>query len=250
MKLEGKVALITGGSTGIGAAIATLFVREGCKVAINFSRKDAPAIELCKQLNEISPESAIYIKANVGEEADVKRMVKTVNETFGDIDILVCSAGIDQKISVEDMTIQDFDRVAGIDLRGTVLCNLECIPAMVKKGWGRIINVSSQLGQKGGPLTAHYAAAKAGVIAWTKSLAYELSEKGVLCNVIAPGPIATPLLDDCPAEFLEPKLKGMPIHRLGTVWEVAPTAVLLASDPDGSYYTGQTLGPNGGDVML
>ncbi len=250
MKLENRTALVTGGASGIGRAIATQFVREGATVVINHYNTLMEAEAVVAELNNIRPNSAYYTEADVSDAAQVDAMVEKAKEILGKIDILVCSHGIDQKISIQEMTVEDFDRMIAIDLRGVFLCNKAVIPGMLENGWGRIINVTSQLGQIGGALTSHYAAAKAGVIAFTKSLAYELSKQNVLCNCIAPGPIRTPILDMCPDEFLIPKLASMPIGREGTVWEVAPTAVLLASDPDGSFYCGQTLGPNGGDVML
>jgi 3-oxoacyl-[acyl-carrier protein] reductase len=121
---------------------------------------------------------------------------------------------------------------------------------MVERGFGRVINIASQVGQKGGAGLSHYAAAKAGVVGLTKSLAREVSKQGVTVNCIAPGPIVTPLGGDLSDEWTGPLLAGLPLGRFGQPEEVAPTAVLLASDPGGNIYTGQTLGPNSGDVML
>ena len=148
------------------------------------------------------------------------------------------------------MTMQEFDRMINIDLRSVCLLNKLVLPQMLERGWGRIINVTSQLGQKGGMNTAAYSAAKAGVIAFTKSLAQEVGKKGVNCNCIAPGPVDTDMFNSNPPEWIENKLGELPLGRMGRCEEVAPTAVLLAADPDGNIYLGQTLGPNCGDVML
>jgi 3-oxoacyl-[acyl-carrier protein] reductase len=139
--------------------------------------------------------------------------------------------------------------VLAVNLRGPFLCCRALIGPMLERGSGRIINIASQLGQIGGSEVAHYSASKAGVIGLTKALAREVSHRGVLVNAIAPGPIVTPLLDGETEEWRAAKLAELPMRRFGRVDEVTPTAVMLAS-ADGSYYVGQTLGPNGGDVML
>ena len=150
---------------------------------------------------------------------------------------------------LEDMPVADWDRVLNVNLRAVFLCTRVFIGPMLAQGWGRIINIASQLGQIGGIEAVHYSASKAGVIGLTKALAREFSHRGVLVNAIAPGPIQTPLLDGETEEWRSAKLAELPMRRFGTVAEVTPTAVLLASS-DGDYYAGQTLGPNGGDVML
>jgi 3-oxoacyl-[acyl-carrier protein] reductase len=176
-------------------------------------------------------------------------MAATALARFGRVDILVNNAGIFTESLLEKMPVDDWDRVVNTNLRGTFLCTRALVNQMLERGDGRIINIASQLGQIGGGSVSHYAASKAGVIGLTKSLAREVSSRGVLVNAIAPGPINTPLLDSETEEWRSAKLAELPIGRFGTVDEVTPTAVLLAS-ADGSYYVGQTLGPNGGDVML
>jgi 3-oxoacyl-[acyl-carrier protein] reductase len=165
------------------------------------------------------------------------------------VDILVNNAGIFTQSLLEDMPVADWDRVLNVNLRAVFLCTRVLIGPMLARGWGRIINIASQLGQIGGIEAVHYSASKAGVIGLTKALAREVSHRGVLVNAIAPGPIQTPLLDGETEEWRSAKLAELPMRRFGTVAEVTPTAVLLASS-DGDYYAGQTLGPNGGDVML
>jgi 3-oxoacyl-[acyl-carrier protein] reductase len=186
----------------------------------------------------------------VSDEADVERMFATATERLGTIDVLVNNAGILTEHQVIGMPTRLFDEMIAVNLRSVFLCCRAALPAMVEQGFGRIINIASQVGQKGGPGLAHYAAAKAGVVGLTKSLAREVSKQGVTVNCIAPGPIVTPLGGDLSDEWTGPLLAGLPLGRFGQPEEVAPTAVLLASDPGGNLYTGQTLGPNSGDVML
>jgi 3-oxoacyl-[acyl-carrier protein] reductase len=191
----------------------------------------------------------LFVRCDVSQEADVAAMTSAVLGHFGRVDILVNNAGIFTQSLLADMSVADWDQVLGVNLRGTFLCTRMLIGQMLERGSGRIINIASQLGQIGGVEAVHYSASKAGVIGLTKALAREVSAAGVLVNAIAPGPISTPLLDGETEEWRSAKLAELPMGRFGTVAEVTPTAVLLASD-DGAYYAGQTLGPNGGDVML
>jgi 3-oxoacyl-[acyl-carrier protein] reductase len=147
------------------------------------------------------------------------------------------------------MSVEEWDRVLGINLRGTFLCCRFALPHMLGRGEGKIVNVASQLGQVGAPELAHYCASKGGVIAFTKALAREVAARGVLVNAVAPGPISTGIMPSDSEEQEERFKAALPIRRFGAVEEVAPTVVFLASD-EASYYVGQTLCPNGGDVML
>jgi 3-oxoacyl-[acyl-carrier protein] reductase len=204
-----------------------------------------PVIEAIRQAQQ----KALYFHTDVADEKQVQAMVNAALEAFGHIDILVNNAGIFTQSLVEDLPVADWDRVLNVNLRGTFLCTHYVLPHLLKQGWGRIINIASQLGYIGGVEVAHYCASKGGVIAFTKALAREVATRNVLVNGIAPGPILTDLLASETEEWKAAKLAELPIGRFGEVREVVPTAVFLASD-DASYYVGQILGPNGGDVML
>jgi 3-oxoacyl-[acyl-carrier protein] reductase len=247
-KLPGKVAVVTGAASGIGHGIAVAFAREGADVAVV---DIAPEEKAAGVLGDIAAHGrqALFARCDVSDETDVGAMAAAVLERFGRVDILVNNAGIFTQSLLADMPVADWDRVVNVNLRGTFLCTRVLIGQMLERGSGRIINIASQLGQIGGGEVAHYSASKAGVIGLTKALAREVSHRGVLVNAIAPGPIETPLLDSETEEWRSAKLAELPIGRFGTVAEVVPTALLLASE-DGAYYAGQTLGPNGGDVML
>jgi len=250
-KLDGKVALITGASRGIGREIALAFAREGADVACNYHRRQDEADSLVAAITAMGRQ-AVAIAADVAKAAEVERMVAETLAHFGRIDILVNNAGFANLHPVETMPIAVWDEIIDTHLRGTFLTTRLVLPGMLERGNGRIINMASQLAYKGREGWAPYSAAKAGVIAFTRVLAHEVSRRGVLVNCIAPGPIATGIVPQTappdPAEeacFAD----SLPIGRVGTVEEVAPTAVFLAS-ADSTYYVGQTLGPNGGDVML
>jgi NAD(P)-dependent dehydrogenase (short-subunit alcohol dehydrogenase family) len=247
-KLEGRVAVVTGAASGIGKGIAIAFAREGARIVVADRSGEKAATAVLAAIAEFGGE-AIFVRTDVSDETSVNEMAAKAIERFGRVDILVNNAGIFSESLLENMPVAEWDRVVGINLRGTFLCSRALVGQMLDRGDGRIINIASQLGQIGGVSAAHYVASKAGVIGLTKALAREVSHRGVLVNAIAPGPIETPLLDGETEEWRSAKLAELPIRRFGTVDEVTPTAVLLASS-DGSYYVGQTLGPNGGDVML
>lgn len=247
-KLTGRAAIVTGAAKGIGRGIAEAFAREGADVAIAdiaTSEQAQAVIEAVQQAGR----KALYVRTDVADEQQVRQMVDTVLGAFGHIDILVNNAGIFTQALVEDLPVADWDRILNVNLRGTFLCTHFVLPHLLKQGGGRIINIASQLGYIGGIEVAHYCASKGGVIAFTKALAREVATRNVLVNGIAPGPIMTDLLVSETEEWKSAKLAELPIGRFGEVSEVAPTAVFLASD-DASYYVGQILGPNGGDVML
>jgi 3-oxoacyl-[acyl-carrier protein] reductase len=247
-RLKNRVALVTGASSGIGKGIAIAFAREGANIVVADKSGEKQAAEVLAGIREQGRDS-LFVQTDVSDEQGVKRMAEAALARFGRVDILVNNAGIFTESLIENLSIEDWDRVVNTNLRGTFLCTRALIGQMLERRDGRIINIASQLGQIGGTSVGHYVASKSGVIGFTKSLAREVATRGVLVNAIAPGPIETPLLESETEAWRSAKLAELPIGRFGRVDEVTPTAVLLAS-AEGSYYVGQTLGPNGGDVML
>ncbi|MGX5357511.1 SDR family NAD(P)-dependent oxidoreductase [Kocuria sp. KH4] len=246
-QLTGRVAVVTGGGSGIGAAIAMLFAREGADVAV-LDRDEQHARAVAEECGAFGGRTAA-LAADVTDGEAVRAAMDRVAEELGGIDVLVSAAGILDETPLLEMTEATFDKVLAVDLKGVFLAARWAAPHMVARGGGRIINIASQLGIKGGTGLTHYVAAKAGVIGMTKAMALELAEHGILVNAIAPGPIVTPLIEGLSEEWKAAKQAELPIGRFGQAHEVAPTALLLASSPGGDLYTGQTLGPNSGDVM-
>ncbi|QIS41605.1 SDR family oxidoreductase [Clavibacter capsici] len=241
-RLRGRTALVTGAASGIGRAVGRHLVAAGAEVVL---LDVSPAVH--DAATDVGAVGALT--ADVTDEAAVARAVAGAEALLGRIDVLVASHGILTESPVAEMDLATWQRTVDVDLTSVFLLTRAVLPGMLARRDGRIIAVASQLGQKGGVGLAHYAAAKAGVIAFVKSLALEVSSSNVLANVIAPGPVETPLVDGISEEWKERKRRELPLGRFGTVDEVAPTAVLLASDPDGNLFVGQTLGPNSGDVM-
>lgn len=246
--LEGRKALVTGGSRGIGAAIVELFARNGAEVAFCHVGDRERADALVQNLSEKGFRTA-HGECDVSDEAAVTEMLAWAKKELGQIDILVNCAGIGGDLAFTEMTVAAWDRMIAVHLRGTFLVTHGVFAEMMARGDGRIINFASQLAFKGSPGLAHYCAAKAGIVGFTRALSLEGAAHGVLVNAIAPGPVETELLAGLSAEWHEMKRREMPVRRFGTVGEIAPTALLLASEA-GSFYVGQTLSPNGGDVMI
>jgi 3-oxoacyl-[acyl-carrier protein] reductase len=246
-RLQGKKAMVTGGARGIGGAIATAFAREGADVAVLDVKIEAAEAKAAA----LTPfgVKTFAVAADVSDEGQVNTAVAAAIAALGQIDILVNNAGIDTTSVVAEMDTAMWDQMMAVNLRSVFLCTRAVLKPMIARKFGRIINIASQLGHKGAPEMAHYAAAKAGVIGFTKSLAYEVARDGVTVNAICPGPIDTELFRGLPEEWRKRKLNELPIGRAGQVEEIAPTAVLLASE-EGAYYVGATMNPNGGDVML
>ena len=246
-RLSGKRCLVTGGGQGIGRAIALAFVREGASVGLldqNRATLEATLAE-AKRLGA----EATGVAGDVSDETSATAAVQEAKAALGGIDVLVNNAGIMSYSTLETMPLEMWDRMMAVNLRSVFLCSRLVIPGMKAQGWGRIINLGSQLAQKGAPELVHYGASKAGVIGFTRSLARELIGFGITVNAICPGPIDTELSRTNPPEWKAELIRQIPIGRYGEVEEVAPTAVLLASD-EGSFYVGATLNPNGGDLMV
>jgi 3-oxoacyl-[acyl-carrier protein] reductase len=242
-----RVSLVTGAGSGIGRAIAEKLAREGERVVVN-DLEEASAEVVVTGIEESAGE-ATSAPGDVSDPEDVGRMVERAREAFGPIEVLVNNAGYGQQKPFVELTVEDFDRMIGVHLRGTFLCTSAVLPGMLAAGRGVIVNVASQLGQIGGVELSHYSAAKAGIIGLTKSLAREVSAQGVRVNAVAPGPINTELVLSLSEEWRRNKAAELPLGRFGEPWEVAETVAFLASE-GAALYVGQTLGPNSGDVML
>ncbi|HWE63131.1 MAG TPA: glucose 1-dehydrogenase [Chloroflexota bacterium] len=247
LRLDGRVAIVTGAGQGIGAGIAQAYLQAGARVVVVDMLRQEHAQWDAVPLKTLAERGA-YLVADVSDEQQVQQMVDTTIERFGRIDILVNNAGVISQAPVVDLTVAEWDRIMATNLRSVFLCCHTVLPHMLAQGSGRIINIASQLAYLGGAGTAHYSASKGGVVSFTRSLAREVAGQGILVNGIAPGPIETPLQVQTPPEWRAWKTSQLPLGRFGLIQEVAPTAVFLASDAS-TYYVGQILGPNGGDVM-
>lgn len=236
------VAIVTGAGSGIGRAIATHLAADGYKVLVNDFRLEA-AEAVAAEIGGVAS------AGDVSDEADVSAMVAQAEAAFGSVTHLINNAGHVHQARFTDLTVQDFDRMIAVHLRGTFLCTHAVLKGMLARGAGVIVNVASQLGQVGGVELVHYSAAKAGIIGLTKALAREVSDKGVRVNAVAPGPINTPLVRSLSLDWQRAKAAQLPLGRFGEPEEVAATVAFLCS-PAASLFVGQTLGPNSGDVML
>jgi 3-oxoacyl-[acyl-carrier protein] reductase len=242
-----RIALVTGAGSGIGRAIAEKLAQNGERVVVN-DLNGATADEVVTGIKESGGEAATA-PGDVSNVEEVDRIVAAVRNAYGSPEILVNNAGFLQQKRFVDLTVEDFDRMISVHLRGTFLCTRAVLPDMLSRGSGIIVNVASQLGQIGGIELCHYSAAKAGIIGLTKSLAREVSAQGVRVNAVAPGPINTELILGLSEEWQRAKAAELPLGRFGEPEEVAETVAFLVSD-GAALYVGQTLGPNSGDVML
>ena len=240
-------AVVTGAGGGIGSAVARAYAREGARLLLS-DRDEAKLRLVAEECAALGAETHIC-QADIGSVEGADGVIASCVSRYGGIDILVNNAGLLTQALCVDLSVEMWDEMLQVDLRSVFLCTRRALPHMIGQRWGRIINTASQLGIKGGAELSHYAAAKAGVIGFTKSVALEVSEHNVLVNAIAPGPIRTPMVDGISESWKRAKAAELPLRRFGEPDEVAPTAVLLASDPGGNLYCGQTLGPNSGDVM-
>jgi len=244
MKLSGKVAVVTGAGQGLGEAIAVRFAREGAAVMINDFNPETAA-RTAEQVRAAGARAAVTV-GSVTDEALVKEMMERAAKELGGLGILVNNAGITRDKLLRDLTVDDWDAVINLNLRGTFLCSKYATPHMVAAKWGRVINMSSRahLGNKG---QTNYSASKAGVIGFTRSLSMEVGKFGITANCIAPGVIATPGVTSLPhyQSLVDRVAPTLPIPRLGKPDDVAGVAAFLASD-DAEYVTGETIHVSGG----
>lgn len=245
--LQGKSALVTGSSRGIGREIALELGRQGANVAVNYAGNEQKAEEVVAELKEIGVQ-AMKMKANVANESEVKNMVKEVVTAFGNLHILVNNAGITRDNLLMRMKESEFDDVIETNLKGAFLCTKAVTRQMMKQRDGRIINIASIVGVSGNPGQANYVAAKAGLIGLTKSTAKELATRNILVNAVAPGFITTDMTDILTEEQKSAILSQIPLDKLGEPSDIAKVVSFLASD-GANYITGQTIHVDGGMVM-
>jgi 3-oxoacyl-[acyl-carrier protein] reductase len=250
MKLKDRIALVTGSSSGIGRGVACAFAREGADVVVNYPTEEqaANARAVCDEILAAG-RRAIAVQADVAVEADARKVCAAAMSEFGRIDILINNAGIAAAAPVQDITVEQWDRVIAVHLRGTFLMTRAVLPQMYERGSGRIINTASQLAYKGAPGFAHYTAAKGAILSFTRSVALEIGDRGITINCVAPGATRTPILADVPHDLLEQIRQSIPLGRIAEVDDIVPSYVFLASE-DGRHYQGQCISPNGGDVFL
>jgi len=242
-----KLALITGGTRGIGFAIALEFARNGYQIIItnSKSREEGDSAESFFKNNNYSCQ---YFQADVTKENDVKILFSRVNEKFGRIDVLVNNAGIIIDKTIKNLSYNDWFKVIDVNLNGTFLCTREAFKYMKPQGHGKIINISSVIGEIGNIGQSNYSASKGGIISFTKSAAKEFARSGILVNAIAPGFILTDMMKKIPEEKMREITEKIPLQRLGNPEEVAKLAFFLGSD-DANYITGQAFNINGGLYM-
>ena len=246
MKLEGRVALVTGASQGIGYACALALARQGASVAVA-ARNREKLDELVSQITAAGGNASAFIM-DVADEEQVKSAIKAAIGQFGKIDILVNNAGITRDQLVMRMKRADWDVVLNTNLTSAYLCIQQVIGSMLKQRWGRIINVTSVFGQMGQAGQANYAASKAGLIGLTMAMAREVASRNITCNAVAPGFIATSMTAGLSDEFKQNAVKQIPLGRVGSPDDVASAVCFLASE-EAAYITGQVLGVNGGLLM-
>lgn len=247
MKLQGQIALITGGSRGIGRETALYFAREGADIAFCHLNDDAKANETMAEIVALG-RRAMHRSVDVADIAAGRAFAQAAADELGPIDILFNNAGMNIRKPFEDYTEAEFDRILGVHLKGMFFMAQAVYPAMAARGKGCIINVASQRGLKGAVNSSVYSAAKAAIMGFTRALAWEATPKGVRVNAIAPGPVDTDLTATMAPEDRQAFIDALPVGRFGHPREIAATALLLAG-PDGGFYVGATLSPNGGDVM-
>lgn len=243
MLLQDRVAIITGGASGLGEAACVLFAKEGAKVVIADFNIDA-AHMLAEKITDNNGE-ALAVQVDVSDRESIDNMVQTVIDTYGQIDILINNAGITADKTLVKMERKHWDQVIAVNLTGVFDCGQAVAPHMIEKGYGRIINTSSIVGKMGNVGQSNYSAAKAGVIGLTQTWAKELGRKGITSNAVAPGFIDTPMTKKMPPEVLENMKNMVSVKRLGTPEDIANTYLFLASDK-ANYINGAVISVDGG----
>ncbi|NTU78510.1 MAG: 3-oxoacyl-ACP reductase FabG [Chloroflexales bacterium] len=259
-KLDGRVAIVTGGGRGIGKSIAIALAAEGAKVAVNYNTSSARAEQVVSEINaawrdrthnvggaDTAEERAVAVKADVSKPDEARQLIRSVHERWGRLDVLVNNAGITRDKSIRKMTDEDWLEVIQTNLNAVFFCTTAAMQPMIEQKYGRIINISSMNGQTSAFGQANYGASKGGIIAFSKTVALELAKFNVTVNVIAPGFTLTDMLAKVP-ETVQDQIKSkIPLGRFGMPEEIAKAVIFLAADAD--YITGAQINVNGGAYM-
>jgi 3-oxoacyl-[acyl-carrier protein] reductase len=247
-QLAGQVAIITGGSRGIGRAIATLFAQNGADIAFCHLRDPEGAAEVAGRIQALG-RRAFHADLDVADLPALRAFIATAQTALGPCDVLVNNAGLNLRGPIEQITEEMFDRVMSVHVRASFFAAQAVWAGMAARGRGRIITTASQLAFKGGAGIVPYCTAKAALVGMTRALAREGAPRGILVNAIAPGPVETDLTAQLGAGWAERTGAALPLGRVGQPEEIAAAALLLASSPGGDFFVGATISPNGGDVM-
>ncbi len=242
--LTGRAALVTGSSRGIGRAIALHLARQGASIAINYLRNEEAAKQVQETIRSYEGQ-AVLVQGDISVPEQAERVVDMTHEAFGRLDVLVNNAGFNRDTLLLRMSVEDWDEVMAINLRGVFLCTKAAVRHMLRQRWGRVINIGSVAGIAGNAGQANYAAAKAGLTGFTKAVAREMGSRGITANVVAPGLVMTELTERIPQEMIDLAMQRIFVGRLGTPEDIAACVAFLASE-EASYMSGQVLVVDGG----
>ena len=244
--LDGKVAIVTGASRGIGRACALELARHGASVVVNYNLNSQAALDVVHEAESLGAK-AVSVRADVSKPVGCDQIIDVAQSNFGQIDILVANAGVNRDRSLKKMTVDEWQEVISTDLNSAFYCTSAAIPTMIERNYGRIIVMSSIIGQMGNAGQANYAAAKAGLIAFAKSAAKELARHNITVNAMCPGFVETDMVMALPDEVKAKLLAQIPLGRFGKPEEVASFVRYLCTE--GDWITGQQFNPNGGQYM-
>ncbi|MFP4050774.1 MAG: SDR family NAD(P)-dependent oxidoreductase [Thermoplasmata archaeon] len=245
-KLEGKKAIVTGASRGIGRGIALKFAEEGAVVGINYNSSEDKAKDVLKKVNKKS--EGVLLKGDVGDRGDARLVIKDFVKEYGGLDILVNNAGIYYRKDLEETTIEEYEKTMAVNTKGPFMLSKFALPHLKKSDQGRIINLSSQLAFRGSTHGTAYVTSKAAIVGLTRALALELGPEGITVNAIAPGTIDTDIIAGYSEEKRKKRAEKIPVKKIGTPEDIAEAALYLASDM-GSYVNGEIMGVNGGSAL-